>query len=188
MGNQRKKNRIRCKIDNLPPEMKERVDLMLADTRYTYMEISQALAEEGYEISKSAVGRYALRTNGAAQRLIEAQEQTKALINVMKNNPDTDYTEASMQLLMDGLTKKLASAQEEFDEMPLDKAGRLIASLSRTKIYKDRVKQDMKKKVDLAFEKLESEMLQAIRNDKELAPKLTEILQTAKQRMMLDDN
>lgn len=188
MGKQRKKNRVRSKIDNLPEDIKSEVDSMLADTKYTYLEISEFLYEKDFEISKSAVGRYALRTNGATQRLLEAQEQTKALINVMKNNPDTDYTEASMQLLMDGLTKKLASAQEEFDEMPLDKAGRLIASLSRTKIYKDRVKQDMKKKVDLAFEKLESEMLQAIRNDKELAPKLTEILQTAKQRMMLDDN
>ncbi len=188
MGNQRKKNRIRCKIDNLPPEIKERVDLMLADTKYTYMEIAMALAEDGYEISKSAVGRYALRTNGAAQRLIEAQEQTKALINVMKNNPDTDYTEASMQLLMDGLTKKLAAAQEEFDEMPLDKAGRLIASLSRTKVYKDRVKQDMRKKLDLAFEKLESDMLKAIRNDEELAPQMINVLKKAKDRMMQDDD
>lgn len=188
MGRQRKKNRIRCKIDNLPDEIKSEVDMMLADTKYTYLEIAQFLSDKEYEISKSAVGRYALRTNGATQRLIEAQEQTKALINVMKSNPDIDYTEASMQLLMDGLTKKMAAAQEEFDMMPLDKAGRLIANLSRTKIYKDRVKQDMKKKVDLAFEKLESEMLQAIRNDKELAPKLTEILQTAKQRMISDDD
>lgn len=188
MGKQRKKNRIRCKIDNLPDEIRFKVDSMLADTKYTYLEIAQYLYENGYEVSKSAVGRYALRTNGAAQRLIEAQEQTKALIKVMKNNPDVDYTEATMQLLMDGLTKKIAAAQEEFDMMPLDKAGRLITSLSRTKVYKDRVKQDMKKKVDLAFEKLEGDMLKAIKSDKELAPKLTEILQTARQRMMSDDD
>jgi len=46
----------------------------------------------------------------------------------------------------------------------------------------------MKRKIDLAFEKLENDMLKAIRNDKELAPNLTEILQTAKQRMMSDDD
>lgn len=161
---------------------------MLADTKYTYQEIADWLDERGYDISKSSVARYALRTNGATQRLMEAQEQTKALIKVMKNNPEADYTEASMQLLMDGLTKKLAMAQEEFDNMPLDKAGRLIASLSRTKIYKDKVRQDMQKKIDLAFEKLESDMMKAIKNDKELAPKMIDILKSAKQRMTSDEN
>lgn len=188
MGKQRKKNRIRSKIDNLPPEIKEQIDAMLADTKYTYLEIAQFLQDKDYEISKSSVGRYALRTNGAAQRLIEAQEQTKALVNVMKNNPGIDYTEASMQILMDGLTKKMASAQEEFDEMPLDKAGRLIASLSRTKVYKDKVKQDMRTKIDLAFEKLEVDILKTIRNDEELAPQMIGLLKKAKDRMMHDDD
>ena len=30
---------------------------------------------------------------------------------------------------MDGLMQRVSTAEEEFDEMPLDKAGRLIASL-----------------------------------------------------------
>ena len=47
---------------------------------------------------------------------------------------------------MDGLINKLATAEEEFDALPLEKAGRLLTSLSRTKVYKDRVKQDMQKK------------------------------------------
>ena len=45
-----------------------------------------------------------------------------------------------------GLIDRLATAEEEFDTMPLDKAGRLVASLARTKTYKDRVRQDMQKK------------------------------------------
>lgn len=47
---------------------------------------------------------------------------------------------------MNGLVNRMASAEEEWDTIPLDKAGRLIASLSRTKAYKDRVKQDMRKR------------------------------------------
>lgn len=54
-------------------------------------------------------------------------------------------------MTMNGLINKVATAEEEFQEMPLDKAGRLIASLSRTKIYKDKVKQDMKKRLILHF-------------------------------------
>lgn len=182
-----KKNRVRSKIDDLPEDIKNEVDEMLADTSYTYLDIAVWLNERKFEISKSAVGRYALRTNNATARLLQAQQQTKALINVVKSNPDVDYTEATMQMLMSGLTEKLATAQEEFDAMPLDKAGRLIVSLSRTKVYKDKVKQDMKEKVDLAFEKLEEEIFAAIKGDVSLAKQLKELLEKAKARMMEDD-
>jgi hypothetical protein len=181
-----KKHRVRSKIDELPEEIKSKVDDLLADTSYTYLDISDWLKEQGYDVSKSAVGRYALRTNNATKRLLEAQQQAKALVNVVKNNPDIDYTEATMQMLMSGLTEKIATAQEEFDAMPLDKAGRLIVSLSRTKAYKDKVKQEMKEKVDLAFEKLEEEIFSTIKGDPALAKELKEILEKAKARMMND--
>ncbi|SKC68417.1 phage protein Gp27 family protein [Maledivibacter halophilus] len=187
MAKQRKRTRIRSKIDELPENLKEKVNEQISDTRYTYLEISQFLKEQGYDISKSAVGRYALRTNNATKRLIEAQEQAKALVNVVKNNPDVDYTEATMQMLMGGLTEKLATAQEEFDAMPLDKAGRLIVALSRTKVYKEKVKQDMKQRIDLAFEKLEEDIWTVIKGDALLAGELKKLLEKAKARMISDD-
>lgn len=121
------------------------------------------------------------------QRLLEAQAQTDRLIQVVKENPEADYTEAAILLTMNGLLNKVATAEEEFNEMPLDKAGRLIASLSRTKVYKDRVKQDMRKKADTAFRELESEMLKVIKQDEKSVAMLKEILAKAKERMMEDD-
>lgn len=164
-----------------------KVDVMLADTSNTYEYISQFLKGEGYDISKSSVGRYATRTNNAMQRLLEAQAQTDRLIQVVKENPEADYTEAAILLTMNGLLNKVATAEEEFNEMPLDKAGRLIASLSRTKVYKDRVKQDMRRKADIAFREMESEMLKVIKQDEKSAAQLKEILAKAKERMMEDD-
>ena len=164
-----------------------KVDVMLADTSNTYEYISQFLKGEGYDISKSSVGRYATRTNNAMQRLLEAQAQTDRLIQVVKENPEADYTEAAILLTMNGLLNKVATAEEEFNEMPLDKAGRLIASLSRTKVYKDRVKQDMRRKADIAFREMESEMLKVIKQDGKSAEMLKEILAKAKERMMEDD-
>ena len=159
----------------------------MADTSNTYEYISQYLKEEGYDISKSSVGRYAMRSNTARQRLLEAQAQTEKLIQVVKDNPDADYSEAAILMTMNGLINKVATAEEEFQEMPLDKAGRLIASLSRTKIYKDKVKQDMKKKADIAFQEMEASMMQVIKNDPSLAEQLKKILTTAKERMLQDD-
>ena len=187
MGDKRTKQRITSKIDELPEDMRMKVDVMQADTSNTYEYISQFLKGEGYDISKSSVGRYATRTNNAMQRLLEAQAQTDRLIQVVKENPEADYTEAAILLTMNGLLNKVATAEEEFNEMPLDKAGRLIASLSRTKVYKDRVKQDMRRKADIAFREMESEMLKVIKQDEKSAAQLKEILAKAKERMMEDD-
>ena len=185
MGDKRTKQRITSKIDELPEDLRMKVDVMLADTSNTYEYISQFLKGEGYDISKSSVGRYATRTNNAMQRLLEAQAQTDRLIQVVKENPEADYT--AILLTMNGLLNKVATAEEEFNEMPLDKAGRLIASLSRTKVYKDRVKQDMRRKADIAFREMESEMLKVIKQDEKSAAQLKEILAKAKERMMEDD-
>lgn len=187
MGDKRTKQRITSKIDELPEDLRMKVDVMLADTSNTYEYISQFLKGEGYDISKSSVGRYATRTNNAMQRLLEAQAQTDRLIQVVKENPEADYAEAAILLTMNGLLNKVATAEEEFNEMPLDKAGRLIASLSRTKVYKDRVKQDMRRKADIAFREMESEMLKVIKQDEKSAVQLKEILAKAKERMMEDD-
>ena len=187
MGDKRTKQRITSKIDELPEDLRMKVDVMLADTSNTYEYISQFLKGEGYDISKSSVGRYATRTNNALQRLLEAQAQPDRLIQVVKENPEADYTEAAILLTMNGLLNKVATAEEEFNEMPLDKAGRLIASLSRTKVYKDRVKQDMRRKADIAFREMESEMLKVIKQDEKSAAQLKEILAKAKERMMEDD-
>lgn len=187
MGKQRTRTRISSKIDELPEELKLKVDVMLADTSNTYAYISEFLNNEGYKISKSSVGRYANRTNTATQRLLEAQAQTEKLIQVVKDNPEADYTEAAIMMMMSGLVDKVAMAEEEFGEMPLDKAGRLIASLSRTKVYKDRVRQDMKKKADIAFRQMETEMMAVIKKDAESAGQLRNILAKAKERMMEAD-
>ena len=187
MGKQRTRTRITSKIDELPGELKLKVDVMLADTSNTYAYISEYLKGQGYEISKSSVGRYASRTNTATQRLLEAQAQTEKLIQVVKDNPEADYTEAAIMMMMSGLVDKVATAEEEFNEMPLDKAGRLIASLSRTKVYKDKVRQDMKKKADVAFKEMEAEMMKVIKNDAESAEQLKIILTKAKERMLEDD-
>lgn len=187
MGRQRTRNRVTSKVDELPEELKLKVDVMLADTSNTYAYISEYLKAEGYKISKSSIGRYAMRTNTATQRLLEAQAQTEQLLRVVKDNPNADYTEAAIMMMMSGLVDKVATAEEEFNEMPLDKAGRLIASLSRTKVYKDRVRQDMKRKADVALKQAEAELMKVIRQDEESRQKLKEILLGAKERMVQDD-
>jgi hypothetical protein len=188
MGKERQRTRISSKIDKLPDEIKSQIDTMLLDTSITYFDISDWLLDEhGEEISKSAVGRYALRTNKASQRLLEVQQQTNQLVKAIQANPNEDYTSAAMQLLMGGLTSKLANAQEEFEYMPLDKAGRLIVGVARTEAYKQKVKHSMKQKAELAFEEMEEELMKLIKSDPSLAIELKAVLEKAKAKVMDDD-
>lgn len=187
MGEKRNKIRVNSKIQELPEDVKKQVDVMLADVSNTYEDISVWLKSEGYEVSKSSVGRYAQRTNKVTQRIMEAQIQTDRLVQAIRENPEADYTEAAIMATMNGLLNKVATAEEEWDEMPLDKAGRLIASLSRTKVYKDRVRQDMKKKAEIAFKEMEAAIMKVIKQDEESVRALKDIIGKAKERMIQDD-
>ena len=164
---ERRRTRISSTIDKLPDDIKTELDVRLADTANTYEDLSAWLKAEGYEISKSAIGRYAIRSTQAA-------------------HPDLDYTKAASMVLMDGLMQRVSTAEDDFAEMPLDKAGRLIASLARNATYEKRVRQDMKKKAELAFDQLEAELMAAIKQHPELAGELHDVLSRAREKV-LDD-
>lgn len=183
---ERRRTRVSSKITQLPDNIREQLDAQLLDTSNTYEDIAGWLKENGYEISKSAVGRYAIRANKAAQRVAETLERTKAIAAAVEKNPDLDYTKASRMVLMDGLMQRVSTAEEEYQEMPLDKAGRLIASLSRAEVYEQKARQDMKKKAELAFEQLEAELMRAIKQDQTLSGELHSILVRAREKVLSD--
>ena len=132
---ERRRTRVSSTIDRLPDDIRGQLDLKLTDPANTYEELAAWLKGEGYDISKSAIGRYAIRSTQAAQRVAETLQRTQAIARAVEAHPDLDYTKAASMVLMDGLMQRVSTAEEEFDELPLDKAGRLIASLSRNATY-----------------------------------------------------
>ena len=72
---ERRRTRVSSTIDKLPDDIKGQLDVRLADTSNTYEELAAWLKAEGYEISKSAIGRYAIRTTQAAQRVAQLRSQ-----------------------------------------------------------------------------------------------------------------
>ena len=173
-------------VDKLPDEIKTELDLRLADTANTYEEIAAWLKSEGYDISKSAIGRYSIRSTQAAQRVAETLQRTQAIAQAVEAHPDLDYTKAASMVLMDGLMQRVSTAEDDFSSMPLDKAGRLIASLSRNATYEKRVRQDMKKKAELAFDQLEAELMAKIKQHPELAGELHDVLSRAREKVLTD--
>lgn len=183
MGEKRNRKRTYSTVDKLPSDLKLEVDCMLRDYSNSYDSICEYIQSKGYNISRSALCRYSQRSEAAFNRLRQAQEQTEKLVAYIQSNPDADFTEPAMKILTSGLIDRLATAEEEFDAMPLDKAGRLVASLARTKTYKDRVRQDMQKKAELAFKEMEADIVNMIKQDEQSARQMKEILEKARARM-----
>ena len=188
MSKERRRTRVSSTIDKLPDDIKGQLDIKLADTSNTYEELAVWLKELGYAISKSAIGRYAIRSNRAAHRVAETLQRTQAIAKAVEANPDLDYTKAASMVLMDGLMQRVSTAEDDFNEMPLDKAGRLIASLSRNATYEKRVRQDMKKKAELAFDQLETELMAAIKQHPELSTELHDLLVRAREKVLADED
>lgn len=183
---ERRRTRVSSTVDKLPDDIKGQLDARLSDTAHTYEELAAWLKSEGYEISKSAIGRYAIRSNQAAQRVAETLQRTAAIARAVDEHPDLDYTKAASMVLMDGLMQRVSTAEDDFAEMPLDKAGRLIASLSRNATYEKRVRADLKKKAELAFDQMEAELMGAIKQHPELADELRNVLARAREKVLTD--
>lgn len=179
MGKERERNRIRSSIDELPEDIRSQLDAMLVDVKYTYQDIVEALAEQGYEISRSAVGRYALRHNSAARRLREAREQTSALVQLLRENQDVESTELASAILIDGLTRRIATAEEDFDSMPIDKAGRLLVQLQRSTIYKERWRKERRVTIEAVERNVKRRMREAVQNNPALLAQLNQLVEEA---------
>ena len=186
-GRQRRRVRITSTVDKLPDDIRAQLDLKLADTANTYEELSKWLKAEGFEISRSAIGRYAIRSTTAAQRVAETLQRTQAIAKAVEEHPDLDYTKAASMIFMDGLIQRVSTAEDEYAEIPLDKAGRLIAAMSRNATYEKRTRAELKKKAELAFDQMEAELMEAIRQHPELSGELHDVLARAREKVLPDD-
>ena len=157
----RRRGRIHSTLDDLQEPLKSQFEVKLANPANTYNELSEWLKGEGYSISKSAIGRYAVRTREAAQRVAETLQRTQAIAQAVEAHPDLDYTKAAELVLMDGLMQRVSTAEEEFDEMPLDRAV-------------------------LAFDQMEAELMSAIKQHPELAGELHDVLARAREKVLTD--
>jgi len=151
----RKQNRRHYKVERL--KCRELIDRMLADG-YIYEDIMEAVAEAGERISKSSIQRYHASFEQVAERITKTREQMKVLIDAVRDQPGTDLAEAANQVMMQGLLTRIATAGDEFDALPLDKVGRLVASLERSGVAREKLKLQYDKAIQVAREQILEEL------------------------------
>ena len=182
---ERRRTRVNSTIDRLPDDIKGRLDLKLTDTANTYEELSAWLKEEGYEISKSAIGRYAQRTGRAAMRLQYARENANAIITAMQEHRGLELSDAANALVMDNLIQVLSDASaEDYGEIPLPKLIELVLKNQRNAVYKERMVRAYAKDVETVRRALMAELTEQVRHNPELLKQLEEASLTAAEKVV----
>lgn len=144
------------KVEQLPDEIRRQVDKMLADG-HTYEEVVEAVRKAGESIGKSSVGRYYSQYAAAAERIQKAREGMMAVVEAVQDRPDTDLGQAANAIMMQALLDRVALASSgDIQDMELDKAGRLIATLQRADIARERLKLAYQAKAQKAVAEIES--------------------------------
>ena len=180
-----RKPRSDSKMYQLPKDVLDQVNDMLLNENMKYSDIQYWLeTEHNMKISLSSISNYAVKIYQAAQRISDDLERTKFFVDYIGDKSELDASKATTAILKSGLLQKIATAEEEFNEMPVEKAGRLLVELNRSEIARERLELDYKKKTELAFEERETRMYKLIKGYPELREKLVEVLKEAKQKWL----
>ena len=177
---QRERTRVKSRVDEWPEEARARLDEMLLDVNISYQDISVEMKRAGYEISKSAVGRYAMRTNRAAARLKSAAEQTQVLLEALRDHQGLEISDIATTLIMDGVMQQIAMAgAEDYAAIPLAKLIEIAQRSERNAVYKSRLTRGDKERLKELKAALVSEMARQIQDDPELVARISQAAETA---------
>lgn len=168
----------------LPKEVLDQVNEMLLNENMKYSDIQHWLENEyGVKISLSSISNYAVKIYRAAQRVSDDLERTKFFLDYIGDQREIDATKASTTILLSGLLQKISTAEEEFNEMPIEKAGRLLVELTKAGIARDRLDFDRKKKMNIALEAFESDLMDEVKKYPEIREKFKAAFSELKKKL-----
>ncbi len=182
-----RKPRADSKMYQLPKEVMNQVNDMLLNDNMKYSDIQYWLETEHHvKISLSSISNYAVRIFKAAQRTADELERTKYFVDMIGDKSDIDASRAASAILKSGLLQKISTAEEEFNEMPIERAGRLLVEINKTELAEKRLGLDYKKKLQLAFEQFEQEIMQLIKKYPDLKADFKKLMSELKERTELE--
>ena len=183
-----RKPRSDSKMYQLPKDVLDQVDDMLLNENMKYSDIQHWLeTEHDMKISLSSISNYAVKIYQAAQRVSDDLERTKFFIDYIGDKSELDASKATTAILKSGLLQKIATAEEEFNEMPVEKAGRLLVELNKAEIARERLELDYKKKMQLAFEAFESNIMDEVKKYPEIKENFSCLFRELKEKMQMEN-
>lgn len=144
----RQHNRI---LDELPAEVRAEVDRLLIEGNVTYDDIKAFLDEKGYDISRSAIGRYGKGFLATYQELRIIEDQSRTLVSEAGDGMVLEEAVSKM------FAKQIVQAQLEgrLDILELPRLVSDFAKLQSSTVARERFKRELKDKVEKTAESVE---------------------------------
>ena len=155
----------------------------LFESGATYGEIITNVREaRGKTITRSALSRWRQTWASAEEQIRVAQQDAEAILNVMQAKPGMDFSEPAIQMVLGKMVRRLANANEAFENLPIDKLSSLLAKLARVQqsgqaldIQRDRLAL-LKRKVSAVAVTVKETMQKAGVSREEITKTVDEIL------------
>ncbi len=145
-----------------------RIVYLYETEKKSFKEIESILRAEGYDISKSAIHRAYKSYAETAEEFKKIYEETKALINTLKENPATDVMEGIATILANRLFKFVKDIEAMDFETP-EELILAVQRLSKTLSDLQKIREEREKKALEVLEKgaeegkVDEEIIQKIR-------------------------
>ncbi len=158
------KNRSHGKIDELPDEIRNKVENMLLEG-FRYQEIAAFLQENGYDISYSSVFRFGRPFIKKFESVRMAKEYAQLLAEDNAERPSTELHEANNALASQMLMEIMVDEEMKLkDKLKLLKS---VASLQQAQVQNERLKVYSRKEagaVKVAMRMLKERVFMEIQN------------------------
>ncbi len=140
--------------------------------------IAKKLKSEGISLSSRAVRRTIRTAADAAVHLRKAEDETRILLDSIKDSPGTDIIDAANQLV----SAKILNYIKDIDEMDFDDPKEMLSALesvSRSTVGIGRLKMEFTKGVKAAKKELERELTSMLlEEDPELLHRLIQSIKS----------
>ena len=150
----------RSTIDALPDDVRTTLNARLLSGDYGgYDSVADWLSEQGYQVSRSSVGRYALRLRGVAEqrcREIEIATRQAEVIVGATDGSETEMARAAARLLQQTLFRLQMEGDLPVED--LSQVSLALARVVRSEVWVERLRrelaEDVARKVEAATKSL----------------------------------
>lgn len=140
----------------LPPEVRQELDRRLIERGFSnYSDLASWLAEQGYEISRSAVHRYGKSVEERIERLKAATDIAITIADEVGDDAGK-VTDAVVRLYQEKIFNALLEMENiDPDNIDIVRLGRVVAEITRSSISQKRFMAEVKEKARKAIENIE---------------------------------
>ena len=194
MAGDRKYERLRVhsSIDELPPDVRDELEGMLADATngLGYRDMADIVEERcGIRLSTSAIGRYAKRYMREVKQVDMVMERMRMIADYAREHSVADASTYINALVQDGLMRRILDGQDDIDDMAIEDAIKLSIQAQRAAVYEYRYKDKCVAQEEADGEALAAERMawlrSVLRDKPELLGHIEEALQADEMVCML---